>query len=85
MTTKKETKKEVLINLRITEHMASYIKLFDINVSDTCREALLKEIDKQATIEVEKNKKSLSDPKMRGTTSKMDAMIAMTFATRKVR
>jgi len=46
MSTKAETKKEVLINLRITKEMADYLRLMEINISDTCREALQKELDK---------------------------------------
>ena len=45
MTTKAETKKEVLINLRITNLMAEELKEFEINISETCREALQEAID----------------------------------------
>jgi post-segregation antitoxin (ccd killing protein) len=44
MSTRKETIKSVLINFRITEALSNELKKADINISETCREALLKEV-----------------------------------------
>jgi len=45
MSIREETKKERLINLRVTEKMFRILSEMKINISDTCRKALEKEID----------------------------------------
>lgn len=44
MSTHKETIKSVLVNFRITEGLSEKLKKLDINVSETCRMALIKEV-----------------------------------------
>jgi post-segregation antitoxin (ccd killing protein) len=54
--THKETIKSVLINLRITEALSKELRRLDINVSEVCRSALLKEITKKGIDEKFKRK-----------------------------
>lgn len=44
MSTHKESIKSVLVNFRITQGLYDDLKKQDINVSDTCRLALIKEL-----------------------------------------